>query len=189
MRIIYTLIGSALVWVGCTEQAATAEIYRWVDTNGIVHYSDEKPRDDAAFTSFEIEDTRPENYDPINDPYSIRNQAQRINATWSALADARTQRIQERRQANQNTQLSEQNAWRPRIEYGRRFYSPWFYSSLVPLNQQRVDQRTVQRQLNAIDTLNLSSPRPASINSGVHRARVERSTALPVTGPASRPNQ
>jgi hypothetical protein len=189
MRTFCALISSTLVWAGCTEIAAAAEIYRWVDNNGVVHYSDEKPRDDAAFTTLQIEDTRPVDYDPNADPYSIMNQAQRINESWSVLAEARTRRIDESRQFNQNAQVAVQSNYRERISYGRRFYSPWFYSTLVPLNQQRIDQRTVQRQINAIDSLNLAGQRPASINSGVHRARVERSTALPVTGPARRPNR
>jgi hypothetical protein len=186
MRIIPTLIGSAAIWIGCAEAPAAAEIYRWVDADGVVHYSDEKPRDEAAFMTLEIEDTRPADYDPHADPYSIMNQAERINESWSALADARTRRIEEQRQVGQDVQLSQENTYRERINYGPRFYSPWLYSSLVPLNRPRVDQRTVSRQINAIESLNMAVPRPASINSGIHRARVERSTALPVSGAAPR---
>jgi hypothetical protein len=190
MRIINSVLSLAALWTGCTLPATAAEIYRWIDADGTIHYSDEKPRDDKAFTTLEFADTRPRDYDPIEDPYSIQNQAQRINESWTTLAEAREKRIEDRRQAAQNAQLSDQNAYRQRLEYGTRYFSPWFYSTRAPLYyQRRVDQGTAQRQIQAIQGLQLAGPRPASINSGVHRERVQRSAALPVSGTAPRRRQ
>lgn len=167
---------------GLIDAADAAEIYRWVGADGIVHYSDEKPRDeDRIWETLEVADTRPQDYDPLTDPYSIQNQARRINESWTALAQARAERIEDRRTASQrDTARTATSEFGPRIEYGTRFYSPWYYPPLARRYlRRRFDAQPGQQQLQAINGLNLASPRPASINSGVHRDRVLRSESLP----------
>ncbi|MGD8322805.1 MAG: DUF4124 domain-containing protein [Gammaproteobacteria bacterium] len=183
MRVITTLLGLSAFSVVCAGAATAAEIYRWVGADGVVHYSDEKPRDEADFTTVEVTETTPDDYDPLTDPWSIQNQAKRMNESWSILAREREARLEARRQATQNVQLGERAPTQQRLEYGTRYYSPWFWSTPARLlRQQRVDPRTAQRQLHAIQGLDLSGQRPASINSGVHRDRVQRSEALALTG-------
>ena len=35
----------AMVWFGMPQLGLAIEIYKWVDENGVTHYSNEKPRD------------------------------------------------------------------------------------------------------------------------------------------------
>lgn len=181
MRIVTAILCLGLVGAGLSQRAAAAEIYRWIDADGAVHYSDEKPRNDESFTTINVPDSRPSDYDPLEDPYSIHNQARRINESWAALAAARDERAEARTMAMRNAQTTNPDAYL-RADYGTRYYTPWRYSSFAPLNfQRRFNPGAASRQLQAIEGLQLSGPRPASINSGIHRERVQRSIALPVT--------
>lgn len=193
MRATFAIVCTAALVAGAAPAACAEEIYRWVGPDGIVHYSDEKPRDDEAFTTVNIDTDRPPNYDPNTDPYSIENQARRINEAWSAIAVARDDRIEARRQAAAQTRAAaveqprEDRRRDPQTGYGLRYYSPWAYPAFGPPGfQRRSDPQAATRQLQAIEQLNLSGSRPASINSGVHRRRVVRSEALPVTDSRSR---
>lgn len=182
MQRFTAILGVVTLCAGIAAPAAAAEVYRWVGPDGVVHYSDEKPRDEAQYTTLQMDDSRPADYDPHKDPYSIQNQAKRINESWSAIAEARAEREQERVQYMQSAQNINTNEFQQGTQFRSRYYSPWFYSSIVPLNfQRRVNPGTAQRQAQAIEGLNLSVQRPASINSGVHRERVQRSSALPVS--------
>lgn len=181
MRIVTAILCLGLVGAGLSQRAVAAEIYRWVDADGTLHYSDEKPRNDESFTTLNVPDSRPRDYDPLEDPYSIHNQARRINESWSALAAARDERAEARTLAMRNAQTTNPDPWL-RPDYSNRYYSPWLYSAFAPLNfQRRFNPGAASRQLQAIEGLELSGQRPASINSGIHRERVQRSVALPVT--------
>lgn len=187
MRQVVSIAGLLLVLPGAIQPTSAAEVYRWIGEDGVVHYSDEKPRDDASFTTMQFAESRPQEYDPHKDPYSIENQAKRINESWSQLAQVRAERVEQLEQASQNSVLASQNQLQQRRNFGPRYFSPWFNSNLVPLNfQRRIDPRAASRQQQAIDGLNLSGQRPASINSGAHRERVQRSGALPISQSSQR---
>lgn len=160
--------------------AAAGEIYRWHDADGLVHYSDEKPREDVAVTTIEIDASLPADYDPVADPYSIRNQARRLNETWTALAQARSEREQARRQSTQSPAapppyyyLGNESYHGP---YGYRY--PWPYYP-PPIHVRPAHPGAGRRQLHAMEALELTGPRPPSINSGAHYERVQRSRVLP----------
>jgi hypothetical protein len=188
MRRFCVILSSAALWTSGVTPVTAAEVYRWVGSDGVVHYSDEKPRDDEEFTTLEFAAARPQDYDPLTDPYSIQNQARRINESLLAIAQARDERLENRRSSAQDFQQRDAADYRQRIESGVRYFSPWVYSGFAPNNfRRRGDPAAAQRQLQAMQQLDLSGRRPASINSGIHRQRVQRSVALPVTG--STPNR
>ena len=174
------------------------EIYRWVDEDGVVNFSDEKPASVTDADVLEVQAGNSPDYDPDTDPYSIRNQAARINKKYAAIEEGREERREKRR---------EEAARRPWfIEYRQpdyRYHASTYYfpssshgprSSHGPhrplVHTPRFFQRpgaTARRQSMALDELGLSGPRPHSINSGAHRARVEASRhALSTVGAQKR---
>lgn len=91
---------AAAVCSGAAVPAVAYEIYKWVDENGIVHYSESAPEEtDADVTTLELEPTNPPGYDPADDYYSIENQAERIRAQWEAIAEEKEERAEAERAA------------------------------------------------------------------------------------------
>ncbi|MDX1561357.1 MAG: DUF4124 domain-containing protein [Gammaproteobacteria bacterium] len=154
--------------------AGATEIYKWVDDNGVVHYADERPASERSVTTVEIA-VAAERYDPEQDPYSILNQAKRIHQTWLELEALRLERALAR-QANASSQQSREADRERRYGYDR--YVPYY-----PVVSRRVPARTAERQLAALEQLELTGPRPHSINSRGHDARVARSELLPLFSP------
>ncbi|HEX2140094.1 MAG TPA: DUF4124 domain-containing protein [Woeseiaceae bacterium] len=74
-------------------QAAALEIYKWVDDDGVVHYSESRPEEPAAapVETLHIASTNSPAYDPDDYYWSILNQAERIGEQWSAMQDAKAE--------------------------------------------------------------------------------------------------
>ena len=165
-----------------SSPSPAGEVYRWVGEDGVVHYSDTRPDHDVPVTTLEIETAPSADYDPIDDPYSILNQAYRIHQIWLDFEDARRARAEERLEAM---------AYRPtpapaderyfRYSTYPSYYSPW----TAPTPGHRPGSR--REQLHALDTLDLLGPRPQSINSGIHQTRAARSQLLPIVPPPAPP--
>lgn len=160
------------------ETSNASDVYKWTGDDGVVHYSDTRPKDDVDVTTLQIEGLNSEDYDPATDPYSIVNQAIRVNESWR-------ERVAAQHQAK---------SWTSRAREERRYASPPYapfsyyratsYYPVVPLlRETRRNPGAARRQFDALDALNLAGQRPASINSGVHRERVLRSRALPTVRP------
>lgn len=164
--------------------AASADIYQWIDDDGVVHFSDTRPNTDAAVKTLQVNTSNPPGYDPTEDPYSIANQAKRMNARWSELAEEREEREEQRRESAR--QYAQNRP--PRYDGWRYSYWPGYYTPVRPVQPPPRQLRTINRQVSAMESLNLSGPRPHSINSGAHHARVEsRNNFLSsVTNPAPR---
>ena len=159
--------------------AGATEIYRWVDEDGVVHFSDTKPADEEVNVLY-VGSTNPPGYEPAEDPYSIRNQADRINLTWSRLEDERDKRREVRREQAARRPLTVYAPYDPYDDaYHYSYYRPGFRPPFRP--PHRPDNRPVRPlpvirgQVTAMDELGLTGPRPHSINSGRHLARVESS--------------
>lgn len=69
--------------------AAALEIYKWIDADGVVHYSESQPERPTAtpVESFRIASTNSPAYDPDDYYWSILNQAERIGEQWSAIQE------------------------------------------------------------------------------------------------------
>ncbi len=166
--------------------AGAAEIYHWVDEDGVAHFSQLPPPAtvSADVESREIPVSTPADYDPHEDEYSVLNQAERIHAEWSALEQERLARreprprtpepdVAERRYAD------DYDGWR----YGRDYLYPVVLPNRPPL---RPGHRVRRHQYRQLDDAGLWDESPAySINSGGHRQRVEASRELPL--PPRRP--
>ena len=175
-----------IIAVSATSWLATAqatEVFRWVDENGVVHFSDSAPEHVEA-ESLVLNDSTPPDYDPLEDPYSILNQAER-------LRDARV-RLEEERESRQAETAARRDTGPPPAyddPYYASYYRPYLPSILSPVAPRPGQQRRIlSGQIRALEETGLQGRRPASINSGEHRARVNQSRALPLAGgPARQP--
>lgn len=76
------------------------DIYRWVDKDGVIHFSDTAPRSVSGGVSRVIvEDTRPKDYDPEADIYNVAAQAERMQALREKMEQDREERRGRQRNA------------------------------------------------------------------------------------------
>ena len=155
-----------------------SEIYKWVSDDGVVHYSDTRPKNEASVTTLELRELNPDDYDPASDPHSILNQAKRMNESW-------TERVATQRQPGPRSVEAREEGL-----YASRGYPPFayfppteYYPIVLPPRQRTRNAGAARQQLNALSAFDLVGQRSESINSGVHRDRVLRSQALPVVSP------
>lgn len=166
-----------------------SEIYKWVGDDGVIHFSDTRPKKDVSVTTIHVEERSSEDYDPAADPYSILNQAKRTNESWM-------QRVAAQQQAESPSVGVRNHQRYPSAIYAPRRYAPSSYYSaatayypvLPSLRAPRRSPAIARRQINALNALALSGQRPVSVNSGVHRQRVLRSQVLPTVKPGAGPS-
>ena len=87
---------SLICWVG---SATAQEVYRWVDENGVVNFSDTAPAAAANLNTVDLEDTTPRNYDPEEDLYNVAAQAERMQALREQMEKDREARRQQQASA------------------------------------------------------------------------------------------
>ena len=68
---------------------AGADIYQWVDDQGVTHFSQVPPASQADVRTVEIEATNPEDWDPQEYDHSIMNQARRTDERLAAAEEER----------------------------------------------------------------------------------------------------
>ncbi len=61
-----TKLSTLILLVVASATAGAAEIYRWTDAHGVVHFSDEPPADGSRAEVREIRPTNPAGYDPLD---------------------------------------------------------------------------------------------------------------------------
>lgn len=169
------LVALSVAWSAVSN---ASEIYKWVSDDGVVHYSDIRPKDNASITTVQLRELNSEDYDPATDPYSILNQAKRMNESWRERVAAKQQADSQ----SEETVKERLYASPPYTPY-TYYTAPAYYPVVPPPRSWRQNPGAARRQLNALDALDLGNERPESINSGVHRERVLRSQALPIVSP------
>lgn len=176
-------IAALAIWL-VAGAASAAEIFKWVDDQGTVHYSDTKPSDGEAFETVQLMDTNSSNYDPATDPYSILKQAERIGDAWTQT------RLESRAQPRAEANTAYDDAYDDYRDWGYAdyveppypAYAPPIYLPTRPLLRPAAHApNAARRQANALETLDIPVQRAHSINSGTHRARVVQSRDLPLT--------
>ena len=102
-RLIILVTVTGVVMLLGPPTAVAAEVYRWVDNKGVVHYSQWKPSQDGvaadaelpAYDQLSLPDTRPADYDPEDDPFNVAATAEAISEVWEDLDEKRERRRQE----------------------------------------------------------------------------------------------
>jgi hypothetical protein len=163
-----------------TNPAIADEIFHWVDEDGIMHFSDWAPADNTVEVSkLIVSNSNPPGYDPNQDQNSILEQAERMNERWSELQERQDERRKQR------LELEDQQRRRYAAEYDYPYYNDsYFYyrPGYRPIHRpgfgQRPPFKVAKRQFVALDQLGLTGPRPHSINSSAHLARINAASSL-----------
>ena len=181
MRIPILTVAVLVLLSAGTAVATTPEIYQWTDEDGVAHFSDTAPENEAVVTTVRVQATNPPDYDPVEDPYSIRNQAERTNATWTELEKAREERQEKRREVTERYLRYAPAPYDPYLYYSRPAY--FSHPGRYPHHRPKL----ARRQHRALEELGLTGPRPYSINSTTHHARIQKTRALPLVTPKPGP--
>jgi len=184
MMRIPILTVAVLLLSACAASANASEIYQWTDEDGVLHFSDTVPGDGAVVTTLRVQASNPRDYDPLEDPYSIRNQAERTNATWAELEKAREAREEKRREEAERSSRYAPVPYDPYLYYSR----PAYFSFARPGRHPRHQPKLARRQHYALEELGLTGPRSHSINSTAHRERIQISKNLPLVTPKPGPH-
>lgn len=76
------------------------EVYRWVDEDGVVHFSQTAPiKPEANVDRLALQDTRPSDYDPDQDIYGVAEQAERMKALREDMEAKRQASLERQREA------------------------------------------------------------------------------------------
>jgi len=84
--------------------AVAGEVYRWVDENGVVNFSDTAPggaETRAEVDRMELPDASPGDHDPEEDIYNVAAQAERMQALRDEMEKEREARREQQRRAPQ----------------------------------------------------------------------------------------
>ncbi|MGH8119962.1 MAG: DUF4124 domain-containing protein [Gammaproteobacteria bacterium] len=108
-----------------SQEALAVKVYQWTDEEGVVHYSDTPPPEDAVAEISEIElfDTAGSTADP--DEYSIVNQLERMTA-WRRQAEE-DRRAWKQLQLEEERLALEQKSYQPPDEASTDTYYPVAY--------------------------------------------------------------
>ncbi len=145
MRILSVLLLAGI----CASPALAGEVFTWTDDEGVVHFSQWAPKHTAVVTTLMTVSRNAADYDPGADPYSIKNQAARVNKTWSEIEE-RNAELRKRRE-----EVEERAARvRPPVDeypyyqdsYYRPIWRPPFYGPVHPIypRHKRPHVRKVQ---------------------------------------------
>lgn len=172
-------ISATLIMLCCLSDSPVhaAEIFRWVDAEGVVHFSDTAPKSStSAVARITVDAANSPDYVPGNNEHAILRQAERISARYEELKARR----EARNRSRQETAMAQadQSESRARYEFGYRrpYFVPW-QSRHRPAAINRAARR--ESQLATLDRLGLDRKRrPHSINSSAHQRRISASSAL-----------
>ncbi len=184
MHIPILTVGALVLLSAWTTGANASDIYQWTDEDGVVHFSDTTPENGAIVITLRVQGKNPSDYDPLEDPYSIRNQATRTNATWTELEKAREEREEKRREEAERNLRYAPAPYDPYLYYSRAAYSYFAHPGRHPRHLSKL----ARHQLYALEELGLTGPRPHSINSTAHRERIQISKNLPLVTPKPGPH-
>lgn len=125
MHVIKPLL---FVTVFLVSSAMAGEVHKWVDENGITHYSDKAPKSDIEeVTLIEIPASYSTQSDNQNDYYSITNQWMRIREERLAMEKIKLEKAK---------QKASQQAAAPQIVYlnDPGYSGPYFFPHHFPNN-------------------------------------------------------
>ena len=111
-----------LVMSGALFEAQAQQLYKWVDAQGVTHYSEALPIQDVDHVAFDITKHYPA-ANPQDDYYSIQNQLKR-------LQERRSQQLAEKRQLTEASGARQRTADTIYVQVNepeRDYYLPGYY--------------------------------------------------------------
>jgi len=170
---------AALAVAAYADRTAAGEIFKWIDAEGVVHYSDTKPHSVESVETLRLDSTNAVDYDPATDPYSVLAQAERIGDAWSETqleAQAREPALPAETYADWGFDPAEPYY----STYAPAYPVPVYLPTRPLLRPPRHAPNAARQQADALQTLAIAPQRPHSINSGAHHTRVQQSRDLPL---------
>jgi hypothetical protein len=127
-----------------SQNAMALKVYQWKDEEGVVHYSDAPPQDNASPDINEIEMANFDENNADSDKYSIVNQLEQMTA-WRRQAEE-DQRAWKQLQLEEERLAQEQQSSQPAADtstdtYYPNTYYPLVYSYPYPVNFPRYTKR------------------------------------------------
>jgi len=112
---VVNLITALSVMLLGVAPVVAQEIYRWVDANGVVNFSDTAPgAETPGISTVVLEDIRPADYDPEPDVYDVAGQSERMQALREEMARERDAR----REREQTASHTESPSYDGPVQYG-----------------------------------------------------------------------
>jgi hypothetical protein len=163
-----------------TGNASGSEIFHWVDEDGVLTFSDWAPENsNVEVSKLVVSNSNPPGYDPNEDQNSVLEQAERTNMRWAELKEQKEERRKEREERAERVQIPQYVEYDYPYYYGPRYY---YQPIQRPGFGHRPPFKMKKRQLFALDQLGLlDRPRPHSINSSAHLARINAGKSVSIT--------
>jgi hypothetical protein len=120
MRILATLVIAGI----CANPALADQMFTWTDEAGVVHFSQWAPNHTVGVTTLKTASSNAADYDPGSDPYSIQNQAARMNETWSKIEQRKAERRKRREEAEERMARLQPPSYYYPTYYPYRYYRP-----------------------------------------------------------------
>lgn len=126
LTVIFRLLLIPLAVFSAALAAQETEVYRWVDDNGVIHFSQNEPSGKVGTVEkMTLEDTTPRDYDPEEDLYGVEALAEEMTLLREEMAEKREQAEERRLSASSQPvvqyQQSDDYAY---PFYGRSSYFP-----------------------------------------------------------------
>ena len=105
------------------------EVYRWVDDDGVIHFSQNAPRADVGqVEKMTLDDSAPAGYDPEEDIYGVEAMA----AEMALLREQMEERREQAQERNQNTDQRTVVQYQPAVQYGYPYLGTPLYPGYRP---------------------------------------------------------
>jgi len=156
MRILATLLIAGIY----ANFSLADEVFTWTDEEGVVNFSQWAPEHTAGVTMLITASSNAADYDPDSDPYSIQNQAVRMNETWSKIEKRKAERRERREEAEERMAgLQPPTYYYPTYPYS--FYRPIVRQPIYrpvhpkfPGHERPRSRKTQGRQIALMNKLN-----------------------------------
>jgi hypothetical protein len=164
-----------------------AEVFHWVDEDGVVNFSQWAPGHTDGVSRLVTAASHTSDYDPDADPYSILNQAERMQETWDRLAKLKAERKKLRGEAaDRAAKLQQSYAYAPYpYDYYSRAVRPPIYRPVHPIYPGHKPRYAKKIQHHQIAAMNRYNRRPnqrvpfSSVTGVSQRASIQSMPGMP----------
>lgn len=113
---------------------AATEVFRWVDENGVIHFSQNPPPgNDERVEVLMLDDSPPPDYDPEEDLYGVEAMAEEMSQLREEMAKKRD--LARERQQNNSQQTAVQ--YQQPVQYGYPYLGRPLFPGARPPNRPR----------------------------------------------------
>jgi hypothetical protein len=124
-----TFLFPLLLGLAASFPLCATEVYRWVDDDGVIHFSQNAPHGDVGeVEQMTLDDSAPSGYDPEEDIYGVEAMAAEM-ALLREQMEERRELAQERQQSNVQQTVVQ---YQPAVQYGYPYLGTPLYPGYRP---------------------------------------------------------